>query len=342
MRKSQSTCSDYDALHFKTNFGYMLKQNRNKTLDDMKKGATAVIEHMWDEHEYCSVDWCRALKLEEAIMHNTNLPLVTDPTTNGRPDSPTHSPEPQRPHELETSSFYRSKDTDNQLYQQMWEAYGPCILPHRLRESLHPYDTQTNESLNNMVAKYAPKTKSLGTTMALTHRINVVIGVHNLGLLEFWKRVYDKLEMEVSPLLHDYLETMDKNREIKKQYKKQSSVKRKRNRDKYLKIQAGIKKAKQDEKRGTTYRSGIEMENAIPPVVEQIEAKRKKDFNVECTILGCHESKHKRRSSQKCTYHDCSKDMLKASIVARLRELYPSHFGKCFIFWMQFFFIFVL
>ena len=102
--------------------------------------------------------------------------------------------------------------------------------------------------------------------------------------------------MNVSPLLRDFLQTKDNDRETKKQYKKKPLVKRKRNRDNYLKIQAGIKKAKQDEKRGTTYRSGIEMDNVIPPAVEEIEAKRKKELNVECTILGCHESKHKRRS----------------------------------------------
>ena len=104
----------------------------------------------------------------------------------------------------------------------------------------------------------------------------------------------------------------------------------------------GIKKAKKDEKRGSTYRSGIEMVNTIPPAVEQIEAKRKKDLNVECTILGRHEIKHKRRSSQKCTYHHCLRESLRPAIEARLRELYPLHCGKCLIFLFLFLFCFLL
>ena len=271
-----------------------------------------------------------------------NAPFTTNESTNGRPDSTTHPPGPRRPPEPERPTFYRNKTTDRRLYEQMWEAYQPCILPHRLRESLHPYDTQTNESLNNMVAKYAPKTKSLGTSMALTHRIHVVIGIHNEGLRKYWEQVYSKLEIDMSPLLRNFLKDKDKEREAKRQYKKKSSVKRKRNHDNYLKIQSGIKKAKADEKRGLTYRSGMEMENTIPPAVEKIEAKRKEELNVECTILGCHTTKHKRRSSQKCTYHHCSKESLRSAILTRLRELYPSHFGKCLIFLFLFVFCFLL
>ena len=37
--KSQSTCTNLDATRFKMNFGYMLKRNRNKTLEDISKGS---------------------------------------------------------------------------------------------------------------------------------------------------------------------------------------------------------------------------------------------------------------------------------------------------------------
>ena len=48
----------------------------------------------------------------------------------------------------------------------MWKVYQPCILLHQLTKSLHPHDTLMNESMNQVVSKYAPKHKLLGTTMA--------------------------------------------------------------------------------------------------------------------------------------------------------------------------------
>ena len=55
--KIQSTCTSLDVMRFKMNFEYMMKRNRNKTLQEIRKGALAVIKHLFDEHELCEEEW---------------------------------------------------------------------------------------------------------------------------------------------------------------------------------------------------------------------------------------------------------------------------------------------
>ena len=86
---------------------------------------------------------------------------------------------------------------------------------------------------------------------------------------------------------------------------------------------------KRDKERGVTYESGIAMKNSIPPEVEKEDRKRKRENNVECPFPGCYEPKHKRRSSQKCTYHGVCKESLQASIESRLENVFPSYYGEC-------------
>ena len=182
--KSQSTCTNLDATRFKMNFGYMLKRNRNKTLEDISKGSKAVIRHAFDDHQFCEEEWCMPTRKKRKISHLPNESIATD---DRRPDNTSHPPQSERP------SYYCDIIAHRQLY-----------------ESLHPFDTQVNEMLNHLVAKYAPKNKCLGTTLALTHRVYVALGVHNLGHLNFWKRVYQDLQMAMSTLLQNHLSDKDK------------------------------------------------------------------------------------------------------------------------------------
>jgi hypothetical protein len=56
----------------------------------------------------------------------------------------------------------------------------------------HPFDTQTNEALNQAIAKVAPKSVCYSSTTSLNARIALVIGVHNLGHLPFFSILFDK------------------------------------------------------------------------------------------------------------------------------------------------------
>ena len=167
-----------------------------------------------------------------------NLPSPTVLLGDEHPDDTTLPSPSERP------SYYRNKDTDSELYNQLWEVYEPCILPHRLLELLHLYDTQVNEAMNQLVAKFAPKNECLGTSMALTHRVYVAVGIHNLGYHDFWKRVYDDLKLSMSSVLANHLLNKDKEKNRRRERQSKPSTKRKRNHDNYLKIQEGILKAR--------------------------------------------------------------------------------------------------
>ena len=164
--------------------------------------------------------------------------------------------------------------------------------------------------------------------MALTHRVSVAVGIHNLGHYRFWKEVYDDLQLTMPSNLRSHLLTKDIRKQKKKEYQSKPEVKRKRNRDKFEKIQEGIKKMKADKKRGATYETGMGMKYSTPPEVEAMDERKKKENNVQCTIMGCYKAGHSRRSSKACTYFNCPKKDLQGSIDATLKKCYPSYYGK--------------
>ena len=48
----------------------MIKNNCNKTIDEIKVASKAVIEHLFNNHEYCDSRWCRSKKLIETNKKN--------------------------------------------------------------------------------------------------------------------------------------------------------------------------------------------------------------------------------------------------------------------------------
>ena len=86
------------------------------------------------------------------------------------------------------------------------KAYLSYTTEARLKESLHLYDTQKNEAMNNSIAKYTPKTKTYGMTISLTNRVMIAIGVSNLGAGSYWKRVYSRLVIPMSPETTSFLQ----------------------------------------------------------------------------------------------------------------------------------------
>ena len=63
--KSKSTCTKIDAVRVKKYFGYMLKTNRDRTIPEIKIASLAVIEHLFDNHQYCDSRWCRPKKNQQ-------------------------------------------------------------------------------------------------------------------------------------------------------------------------------------------------------------------------------------------------------------------------------------
>jgi hypothetical protein len=138
--------------------GYFMKQNRGKHIDELVKNLQCVVEHLFDNHEFCDEKWC-----------------------------------PKKQGKNMEKGRYRCKEKNAKLYAQLTDIAAPYMTEKMLAEANHPYDTQMNEALNNSVAKLAPKNKVFGTSMSLTSRIAVVAGIQIYGWLVFYSKVFAKL-----------------------------------------------------------------------------------------------------------------------------------------------------
>ena len=324
-----SECKKLDALRFKRYFGYMLRQARHLELEDMSIKFKAVIEHLFDNHIYCDAQWCRPLRIEQ--QNDNNLPQgslcmkigITIGERN-RPPSPVF-PTPTEP----PQSYYRSKTEHSKLYDQMQRAYAPYTTPERIRESQHPYDTQLNESLNNVVAKFAPKNRTYAHSMSLSNRIAIVIGSHNYGSLRFWSKVYDSLSLPMSSALLNHLMFIDKKKKRKRIHNEKFENKQKRTKKANENIRNMIRKEIEDAKRGATYRTGIGIEDSIPASVREEEIKLRDEGKVKCKLFGCHGTSHRTRVSKQCAYHKCRlPSEIRNLMNMNLRAFYPEHYGE--------------
>ena len=142
------------------------------TMSELRKRCKAVIEHLFDNHTYCDSTWCRKAnvtkEVDELIDTIDHLPTLSHPLANTvSPEEKDHPPSPNSPEPTDNShetnkaneSYYHSKEYDFDLYNQLIEAYEKFTTPERLAEILHPFDTQLNEALHHVIAKYAPKHK---------------------------------------------------------------------------------------------------------------------------------------------------------------------------------------
>ena len=51
-------CTRADSLRLKKDWGYMIKKNRKKTIEELGSASTVPLEHMFICHENCSAEWC--------------------------------------------------------------------------------------------------------------------------------------------------------------------------------------------------------------------------------------------------------------------------------------------
>jgi hypothetical protein len=156
--------TNVDANRIKLYWGYWQKQSRNKSFDEFKRTSNAVVEHLFNDHTFCSDEWCPVLKAQ-ANQH-------------------------------EYKGVYRSKDKHAREYEQIKNALAPYLTDDKLKENHHPYDSQKNESFNKSATKYAPKGRTYAMMMALTARVSIAAGVANLGAHGYWTRVFKCLQIE--------------------------------------------------------------------------------------------------------------------------------------------------
>jgi hypothetical protein len=214
-----------DAHRIKLYWVHWQKQSRNKQFHEFKHNSNAVIEHLFNDHTYCSDDWCPVKKAQAR--------------------------------QEEYKGEYRSKVEHAREYQQIRNAIGPYLTDEKLKEIHHPFDSQKNESFNKSVSKYAPKGRTYSMTMALTARICIAAGVANVGAYKYWTEVMDGLGIAKGDHTEAFL--LDKTRRVRYKHEYQCSipVKRKRTEMKSKKWRDIMKKQGNEEKAGLNYQTGV-------------------------------------------------------------------------------------
>ena len=260
------------------------------------------------------------------IFHQPILCGVCD--SGDHPPSPLPTDSTTKVSKSNKVSFYRCKIKHRKLFERMKKALTRYATPERMSECLHGFRTQMNKCVNNLISYYAPKNKTYGTTMALNNRISIVTGIHNLGYHEYWTRSFDSLELSIPLHLCNNLTRRDKKKSTKRKYNEKKETKKKRMKVTYDKMQTMIKQQILDEKRGATYQRGMAIEDSYPSEVVRLEKELQENGQVKCEEYGCHRLDHKTKSSKRCMYYTLNKkgDLYEAQD-ARLRKLYPTHYG---------------
>ena len=108
--------------------GVQDKKNREKTIEEFSEASKVPLGHMFNSHDNCSAEWCFKTRASEEVK-----------TYNNKDDE------------------FCWKQNNNQLYNLLKKTSFPFQTDKVLKESLHMFDTQKNESKNNVIAYIVPK-----------------------------------------------------------------------------------------------------------------------------------------------------------------------------------------
>jgi len=129
--------------------------------EKIKGRVSAHIDHIFDDHSNCSIEWCYALQAQKE----------------------------NKPYEPDEKKIFYCKRKDAILHQQISSALSKFQTKENVRECLHSFDTQIYEVANNIIARYVHKSKHMGTTTTLDTRIVCVVGYKNMGYRNFYMTI---------------------------------------------------------------------------------------------------------------------------------------------------------
>lgn len=224
------TMTKMDATRLGKNYGYMIRTLHRIPLEKYEDAGKAVLEHHFDNHEYCG-PWCPRKRQSDAVRKLK-------------------------------ARYYRNKADkhDAILYNVLSEKLQRFITLDKLREVSHGMDTQVNESFNQSVSWFAPKNKVYCSSMSLTNRISMALGVNTLGLSEYFKRLYIALGIPMPDDVMHYITFKDRSRLKALEKCKTKDQKKNRLKRKFLALTTDEAKAnKERATRASTYKSGMNM-----------------------------------------------------------------------------------
>jgi hypothetical protein len=199
--KKTSNIAKGMAGHLKYCYGACVKRNRHLPADKLSFKAYNILDHACSIHENCDEAWCYDVKAK-------TLGKVYNPPPEHRID----------------------KAADECSCLQLKNIFEQYASVQQMAYCNHPFDTQTNESLNKAIATVALKQTCYSNTISLYSRVALVIGIHNLGYEFFFRNLFPELKMSCRDILL-YLRKSDEMKEKRREYQCKHEVKVKRSRE---------------------------------------------------------------------------------------------------------------
>ena len=268
----KKTLTKCDIYRISTNFAFMTRSLPGVDPSEYVTRGKSVVEHHFDDHQYCGAFCRRKLHTEEE--------------------------------RIAKKKFYRCKMKDKDLYEALKRLVARFVTHEALLEVGHGMDTLVNESINNSISWVAPKNKTYSTTQSLNNRIAFAVCINGVGTLKFFERMFVKCGIAWTPDIAYYVRQIDAARTTKIVKTKTGRAKRKRQEAFHGRLLGFAEIAKKERARrdGVAYEPGIGFERTAaaatstkPPAKKRAKRDMSKVRCKHCQKLG-----HCMRSSLSC------------------------------------------
>jgi hypothetical protein len=281
--KNKFTMTKMDITRLAKNYGYMVHSlNLSMSDEAMTAAGKAVLEHHFDNHEFCG-DWCRR-KLQT----------------------------PQQ--RLASQRYYRCKTKDELLYLSLVNLLSRFLTLENLQEVAHGLDTQVNESFNNAASWLAPKNKVYCATGSLSNRLGIALGIFSIGSEIYFKRLFKGLGVTATPNVLHCLKVKGDKRQRQLQFIQTKAAKKNRQKRKHEQLVNDEKTARVErDKREGTYSSGMnvaegaqdgytaeELLSAAADPTGKSSASKKKTSRSQLVCPHCYKKGHSTMRSRHC------------------------------------------
>ena len=235
--------------------------------EEWEERASAVVRHHFDLHDCCG-PFCH--RKDESVEERSK-----------------------------TNKFYRDVVKDKALFDALNNIMAKYTSIERLREVSHSYDTNPNESMNNLVAWIAPKNKCFSGSGSLITRVSVAVCIQSKGFSAFFTTLLERLGITPSPGTEYWLQQHDKKREDKKAKAKLTTTKKRRRSRHYVNVKEKTAKAREDIRKGLGYYKNAGLD---PEEIEERKQKRAKKSTTNGTNKPCKcgSLSHQRITSLQC------------------------------------------
>jgi hypothetical protein len=222
------------ASHLKYCYGACVKRNHKLSAIQLSEKVYNILKHITDEHDCCNSAWCYDIKAkEESKVYNA-----------------------PKEHRID-------KVKDLVTYTQIKKIFDQYACVKQMEYCNHPFDTQTNESLNQVIVTVAPKHTCYSGSVSLQSRISILIGVHNYGNLDFFSKLSHVMGIEMTECLVLYQKQRDGKKERRREYQRQFNVKVARS-QKQKKSREEVYKERTDKSYGTSTATTVVATTQLP------------------------------------------------------------------------------